>query len=374
MCKTLFILHILIENYAKPLNSFIMESKPLHHFLKVGILFFSIFILGTNQHSVAQDVHFTQFYHNPLLLNPAQTGLACNWRAGLNYRNQWASVTTPYTTFAGYFDVPVYFNKKRNSSLGLGLSVYNDQAGDGVLTTLEINPSIAFHLALGADNPKKYKLSIGVQPSLRNRKVDVSNLTFQAQFDGIEINPALPSMEHITNTNFSVFDLNSGIQFSAAPTDEVNFWVGGSLFHMLQPNEAFYTNASSVLPMRSMANAGARFIINPTWAILPNVLFMEQAKAKELNFGADFDYTYNPTAAEPFTLFAGPYYRWKDAFQILVGGEYKGYRVGLSYDINSSTLRTASHMKGGFELAIMYKSPCRLIPYHINKMFVCPRF
>ena len=353
-----------------------MESKPLHHFLKVGILFFSIFIFGTNQRSVAQDVHFTQFYHNPLLLNPAQTGLACNWRAGLNYRNQWASVTTPYKTFAGYFDVPVYFNKKRNSSLGLGLSVYNDPAGDGVLTTLEINPSIAFHLALGADNPKKYKLSIGVQPSLRNRKVDVSSLTFQAQYNSSlgEFEQVSNQEPSLTNTNFSVFDMNSGIQFSAAPTDEVNFWLGGSLFHMLQPNESFYSNASSTLPMRSMANAGARFIINPTWSILPNVLYMQQATAKELNFGADFDYTYNPTAKEPFTLFAGPYYRWNDAMQILLGGEYKGYRVGITYDFNTSSLSTASHAKGGFELAIMYKAPCRLIPYHINKMFVCPRF
>ncbi len=355
-----------------------MKSKSYSQLFKIGIALISFFYLGHFQQASAQDVHFTQFYHNPLLLNPAQTGLACNWRAGINYRNQWASVTTPYVTFAGYFDVPIYFNNKRNSSLGLGLSLYDDRAGDGNLSTIEINPSVALHLALGDDHPKKYKLSIGVQPSIRNRNLNVNNLTFEAQYQqGIGIiNNTLPNGEPATlsNTSYSVFDLNTGIQFSAAPTDEINFWVGASAFHMLQPNESFYSGYSVPLPMRTMANAGARFIINEKWTIQPNALYFRQAKAQELNFGADFDYTVDPKANEPFTLFAGPYYRWNDAVQVLMGGEYKGYRVGITYDVNSSSLSSASHGKGGFELAIMYKSPCRLIPYHINKMFVCPRF
>ena len=311
-----------------------------------------------------------------MLLNPAQTGLACNWRAGVNYRNQWSSVTTPYVTFAGYFDVPIYFNSKRNSSLGFGLSLYDDRAGDGNLNTIEVNPSVALHLALGDDHPKKYKLSIGLQPSFRNRSVNINNLTFAAQYvqGKGQIDPSQPNQEVLSNTSFTVLDLNSGVQFSAAPTEEVNFWLGASAFHMLQPNESFYASTASVLPIRYMANTGARFILNDNWTILPNVLYMTQAKAQELNFGADFDYTVNPRDNEPIVLFAGPYYRFKDAFQVLLGGEYKGYRVGITYDLNASSLRAASHYKGGLELAIMYKSPCRLIPYHINKMFVCPRF
>jgi type IX secretion system PorP/SprF family membrane protein len=353
-----------------------MKAQSTTKFFKacLGAAFITVLLFSNS--IKAQDVHFTQFYHNPLLLNPAQTGLACNWRAGINYRNQWASVTTPYVTFAGYFDNAIYFNNKRNSSLGYGLSLYNDRAGDGVLNTIEINPSVALHLALGADHPKKYKLSIGVQPSFRNRSVNVNNLTWNAQYNPNtgQLMSNWPSGQNLTNTSFTVFDMNSGIQFSAAPTEEVNFWFGASAFHILQPNESFYSTSSTTLPMRTMLNAGARFIVNDAWTILPNALYFQQAKAQELNVGLDFDYTVNPRAVEPFALVVGPYYRFKDAFQLLLGGEYKGYRVGITYDINASSLRLASHYKGGLELAITYKSPCRLVPYHINKMFVCPRF
>ena len=353
-----------------------MKSKKILRFIQPLIVAMLCFTFA-NQALMAQDIHFTQFYHNPLLLNPAQTGLACNLRAGINYRSQWASVTVPYNTFAAYFDVPVYFNKKRNSSLGLGLSMYNDQAGDGNLSTVEVNPSISLHLALGDDHPKRYKLSIGVQPVFRHRSVDVSNLTFAAQYSPAlgMINKDLNNNEPtLTNTSFSAFDLNAGIQFSAAPNDNTNFWVGTALYHALQPNESFFSNASVVIPVRLMVNGGARFILNDNWTILPNVLYMQQASAQELNFGADFNYTFNPKSEKTFVLFAGPYYRWNDAFQILLGGEYKEYRLGFTYDVNASGLRTASKYKGGFELALMYKAPCRLIPYHINKMFVCPRF
>ncbi len=56
----------------------------------------------------AQDIHFSQYNQAPLALNPALTGLnACDWRATLNYRNQWASVTIPYVTYAASLDLPL---------------------------------------------------------------------------------------------------------------------------------------------------------------------------------------------------------------------------------------------------------------------------
>ncbi|MBK7037948.1 MAG: type IX secretion system membrane protein PorP/SprF [Bacteroidetes bacterium] len=51
----------------------------------------------------AQDVHFSQYNAAPLALNPALTGVnSCDWRAGLTYRNQWNSVTTPYVTYEAF--------------------------------------------------------------------------------------------------------------------------------------------------------------------------------------------------------------------------------------------------------------------------------
>ena len=55
----------------------------------------------------AQDIHFSQFFATPLL-NPANSGRHDGrWRAGLNYRNQWQSVTAPWRTFDLYGDMRV---------------------------------------------------------------------------------------------------------------------------------------------------------------------------------------------------------------------------------------------------------------------------
>ena len=49
---------------------------------------------------MAQDIHFSQFYFSPLNLNPAATGIFDgDYRIAGNHRQQWRSVTTPYTTF-----------------------------------------------------------------------------------------------------------------------------------------------------------------------------------------------------------------------------------------------------------------------------------
>lgn len=54
----------------------------------------------------AQDIHFSQYYSAPLTINPALTGgFAGDYRAGVNYRSQWVSVTVPYRTFDIYGDL-----------------------------------------------------------------------------------------------------------------------------------------------------------------------------------------------------------------------------------------------------------------------------
>ena len=45
------------------------------------------------------DIHFSQFYENSILRNPALTGVSSdNYKVVAYYRNQWSSVTNPYET------------------------------------------------------------------------------------------------------------------------------------------------------------------------------------------------------------------------------------------------------------------------------------
>src|SRR2546423_3472250 len=80
--------------------------------------------------ALAQDPEFTQFYANPLYLNPAFAGSSRCPRLNLNYRNQWPALTGTFVTYSASYDQ--HFDE---ISGGLGLLVLNDKAGEGTLTT-----------------------------------------------------------------------------------------------------------------------------------------------------------------------------------------------------------------------------------------------
>ena len=50
--------------------------------------------------SIGQDIHWSQFNDNQLYQNPAHTGhFDGDYRFIGNYRDQWRSVTVPFSTF-----------------------------------------------------------------------------------------------------------------------------------------------------------------------------------------------------------------------------------------------------------------------------------
>src|SRR6476661_4653927 len=96
----------------------------------------------------AQDLHFSQFFNSPLVTNPANTGFIPegDYRLGVNYRNQWASITAfPYKTMSAFGDVQVMPNQENTGWLGVGGLILRDVAGTGSLTSTKIYGSVAYH-------------------------------------------------------------------------------------------------------------------------------------------------------------------------------------------------------------------------------------
>ena len=58
------------------------------------VLLFIAYCLLLAPCAFSQDLHFSQFMNSPLATNPANTGFLPegDYRLGINYRNQWASV------------------------------------------------------------------------------------------------------------------------------------------------------------------------------------------------------------------------------------------------------------------------------------------
>ena len=128
-----------------------------------------------------QDINFSQFYELPMLRNPALAGsYQGDFRVTAAYRQQWASVTTPYTTQA--LGVEMKFTTREESAnyFSLGVQLTNDVAGDSKMGKTQVLPVVAFHKSLGEDNDTY--LSLGFMGGVVQNKFDPQKLTFNDQF------------------------------------------------------------------------------------------------------------------------------------------------------------------------------------------------
>ncbi|HKK66993.1 MAG TPA: type IX secretion system membrane protein PorP/SprF, partial [Bacteroidales bacterium] len=64
----------------------------------------TVCLIGFCSKANAQDAHFSQFYANPLYLNPAFAGSDKCPRVNLNYRNQWPALGQTYVTYSLSYD------------------------------------------------------------------------------------------------------------------------------------------------------------------------------------------------------------------------------------------------------------------------------
>ena len=116
--------------------------------LRKGFLWLFILYSGV---LLAQDPEFTQFYANPLYLNPAFAGTARCPRLALNYRNQWPALTGTFVTYTASYDQHV-----EALGGGVGLLVLNDKAGEATLTTTNVSGIYSYQLNVTREFSVKY--------------------------------------------------------------------------------------------------------------------------------------------------------------------------------------------------------------------------
>ena len=319
--------------------------------------------------SFAQDIHYSQFYASPLTLNPALTGInECNYRAAAMYRNQWHSITTPYQTPSISFDINNVLQRLiKKGTFSLGGLLLDDKAGTGNLQNLSIMGSLAYQRPLNAS--RKLNGSIGLQVGYVQKKLDFTKLTWEDQFNGQTFDPTINPQENFKD-KFSYVDLNAGLYFSFAASKNIDIFLGGAGFHIIPPKEKFLSGGpDNKLAMRIVGHGGLRLGLTEKLDLIPQLLFMTQASAREINAGASVAYKLTTDVK----LFAGGYYRVQDAVIAMVGIDYKRIRLGLSYDVNTSSLKEASNSNGGFEISLSYTG-C-LGGFILDKpIFFCPRY
>src|SRR3954464_7395152 len=107
--------------------------------MKRNYIFSLLILICTCFIMPAQDIHFSQVNETPLFLSPANTGFFNGYiRATANYRNQWSSMNKAFQTQAIAIDGGLFRSKKRQAFMGLGLTIFRDQAGVAKVRTTNL--------------------------------------------------------------------------------------------------------------------------------------------------------------------------------------------------------------------------------------------
>ncbi len=301
----------------------------------------------------AQDIHYSQMYSTPLYINPAFTGnFDCNFRAGLNYRQQAASFTIPFETYSAWGDTRIFPRfLGRRSWIGLGAHLYYDNAGDGGLKKIQGMFFGAFNQGFNSDNSLYGSLGVGL--GVTNRSIDINKLIFNDQWDSIalQFDPARISADVTNIQSSSIFypDFNLGLSLHHLVNEKWMYEVGGSISHINKPKESFFGEDNKV-GRKIIVSGTVQYILSDRFLIKPEAYFIAHEGVQETIFGANIVY-----GAVGLKLFGGLWTRLVRDIIPVMGIEYNNYTLLFSYDINISKQRMASNYKGGFEFSLVKK-------------------
>ncbi len=320
-----------------------------------------LLFVGCSMLGFAQDPEFTQFYANPIYLNPAMSGTHGCPRVNFNYRNQWPSITGAFVTNTVSYDQ--YINSLHG---GISVQMMNDMAGQNTINWNALNLAYSYHLNLS----KKYTLLFGVSAGWNQKFLNWSKLTFGDMIDPrkgfiYQTGDVKSGREVGTNwTTKGFFDVGVGtVIFSD------NFYAGVAVKHLNRPDETLIRSQNgSRLPMRFTGHMGANIPLGAnskygsTVSLSPNVIYTYQDEFNQLNLGVSAKYS---------IFSAGAWLRPGDAFILSMGIEYSGMRFGYSYDVTTSTLSNASG--GSHELSLGLDFTCKK-PLKRFRTISCPSF
>ena len=309
-----------------------------------------LFLMTVSQQLViAQDIHFSQFFEAPLLRNPSLAGIYTgDIRVQAVYRDQWNSVTNAYRTGSldAEFKMPI---GKASDFITAGMQILYDRAGTIGWTSAHVLPAINYHKSLSADR-NRY-LSLGFMGGWVNRRFDPSKVTTNSQYDGGGIG------ENFSSTQYNYLDGSVGMSYNSSLMGNLdnNFFLGAAYHHFTRPTTSFYNDSRIRLEPKWVFSGGMRFGVSDYAYMTVQADHSMQDEFVETVAGAMYGLKIGEDPSLPnYTIHAGGFLRWNDAFIPVVKIDYSPFSVAISYDVNISRLKPSSHGRGGFELSISY--------------------
>ena len=322
----------------------------------------------------AQDALFSQFYANPLYLNPAFAGTNVCPRLAFHFRDQWPTMPGTFMTYTASYDE--HFDA---ISGGVGVLLFGDRAGDGgIINSYQASAMYSFKVKVA----KKFNMRFALQCTYDLRHLNWEALTFPDMID--------PKYGFIYQTSeqpgeyerkIHNFDMSTGF-LGYTP----HLFFGLAVHHLLPKKGGFYQqndNKASYeyLPVKWTAHVGANFdLIRKSKiehsfgdvSISPNFIYQHQQNFNYFNEGCYVNFypftvgmwlrhglTIKGDVQNVYDANGEPtknYYHNMDAFILMVGLEYEWLKVAYSYDVTIGKL--VKETGGSHEVSLQIMLPC----------------
>lgn len=307
-----------------------------------------IFVIGN-----AQDFHYSQFYHAPLSVNPALTGIFNgDKRITVSVRDQWRSVPVPWFTTSVGYDFKVYPKDHKSSFFALGGFFNYDRQGDSKLTLGNINISGSYHYLLNRRNI----ITVGLLGGYSLRGFDSADLTWDRQWDGFGVDTGIDPGENLNRGRLGFFESGAGLNYRYQKSSRTKLDLGVGAWHLIEPNITFNDSDNLKLPRRFSFYGIGLIKLTDKLDFQLDGLYQIQNTYNELIVGGLFDLYLNKKPGKRTNLQIGGGYRIGELPVIYpkIALQYNEYFVAFSYDIDISELNQHTNYRGGPEIHFRY--------------------
>ncbi|WP_077404724.1 type IX secretion system membrane protein PorP/SprF [Cellulophaga omnivescoria] len=282
--------------------------------------------------SAQQDAQYTQYMFNTLAVNPAYAGSRGQLSVAALYRSQWVGLEGSPKTQTINLHSPI-----RNSNLGYGISIVNDQIGDGVVQETYFDGTVSYTLKLAQDRKLSFGLKVGG---------NLLNLDFEKLR---KIDDEVVETDNIDNR----FSPNFGLGFYYHTN---KFYLGLSAPNLVETDHFDNSNRDSddvqflsKDKVNLYAITGYVFDLNNTLKFKPAVLTKVVSGAPlQVDLSANFMFN------EKFTF--GAAYRWDAAVSAMAGFQLSDQlMLGLAYDKETTELGGTQFNDGSFEVFMRFE-------------------
>jgi type IX secretion system PorP/SprF family membrane protein len=234
-----------------------------------------ILLLILTKQISGQDVEFSQYYANPIYLNPAFAGSEDYTRVALNYKALLPSSYGNYSIYSASIDK--YYDELGG---GIGFQIMNDRQAQGVINNLSLGLVYSYHIRL----KKNWSLNAGLKLGYNINTVNGNNLIMT---DMIDPSTGVSG----TNSESGLYQKSLYFDFSAGILSWYDrYYFGVSVDHLTKPQISLGSDDPGPIYRKYTFHGGVEIpFINTIYkeymTLSPNIIYQQQGKASKINLG-----------------------------------------------------------------------------------------